>query len=157
MTIKFRALIGGPEESRVLTPVKVTLHFSDNPAGRKVSEEKLYRHAGTGLHPDGDHHEMELSDETVKMFQVPNPIIHAVQAEDGRFFVCYPNKVETEDEAGRIFCIWALGTVVSMMRQEDVLRRHFNPNMSFENFAQIILEEYGVRMTDLEVHHHYLH
>lgn len=125
----------------------VTLHRSDSPSDRILTEDKLYHLAGPGLHPDGTHYEMELNNETVTNLGIPQPsVIHDIQAEDGRYFVCYPNKVETEEDAHRIFLIWAIGTVASMHEGRDVLVPNFDPHISLEDFSRIMMASYGVNL-----------
>ena len=143
MKSHFEACIG--LDGHALTPVRVALHISHNPNERRVSEFALYCHAGPDLYPTSVHYEMEITDKTVEILGIPKPFIHAVKSDDGKYFICYPNKMETEDEAERIFRIWALGTIASMIAERDVLLPHFNPSISVEDFSKIMMEEYGVR------------
>jgi len=130
-----------------VTTLGVILHTSLTIDDRQISESALYRYARADLYPDRVHHEMELTKETVKLLVLPRPsIIHAVLGQNGRYFICYPNKMETEDEAERIFRIWALGTTASMIMVQDVLLQYFTPGISAEDFADIMGEKYGLSM-----------
>lgn len=133
-----------------LTHISVTLRVGQTPNDRRVSESALYCHAKPKLYPNGVHYEMEINDDTVARLGIPKPFIHAIKAEDGKYFICYPHKMETEDEAERIFRIWSLGTVASMIQQEDVLTPNFNLSTSVKDFSEIMREKYGVWMRSFE-------
>ena len=149
MKTKMTAVIYHPA-TLTHTALVITLHQSDSPNDRILSEDKLYRNASPELHPDGIHYEMEISEASVRSLGIPQPsVIHAIQAEDDRYFVCYPNKVETEEDAERIFRIWALGTVASMHEGRDVLVPNFDPHMSADKFSEIMGAPYGVTIVEL--------
>lgn len=138
------------DEALNLVTLSVSLRVSQTPDDRKISEEALYRHAKPELYPDGVHYEMYINGKTVATLGIPKPFIHAIKAKDGKYFICYPHKMETEDEAERIFRIWSLGTVASMIQQEDVLTPNFNLSTSVKDFSEIMREKYGVWMRSFE-------
>jgi hypothetical protein len=130
----------------------VTLHESHTTNDRLVSGNALYRHARSDLYPDGTHFEMELSNDTVSTLAIPKPsIIHAVLGENGKYFVCYPNKIETQGAAEDIFKIWATGSVASLDEEKDLLRQHFNPEISTEGFLKIMKIRYGVTLANFKI------
>jgi hypothetical protein len=146
MNIKLTAVVQSVDPDSQIYTLTAMLHRSDSAGDRILTEEALYQHARPDLHPNGTHYEMELDDGTVIILDIPKPsIIHAIKAEDGRYFVCYPNKVETEAEAQRIFRIWALGSVASLRAECDKLIPNFDVDKtSATDFARVMEDDYGL-------------